>query len=186
MRIHELAKELGVQSKDLLGALEEMGYAGRTASSSVPEETVARLRASGGKAIPGSKPKQVQVEQLPAKRPPRKAPVKEETVAAPAAPEGDGQVAVAEDAVPAEPEGAPAPEAVPAPPGLPTLKVSRGATPQDIAAKISSTPAEVVKTLIGMGQMVTATHSLPDDVIELLGEELGYQVEIVGLEEEEE
>jgi len=162
MRIHELAKELGVQSKDLLGALEEMGYAGRTASSSVPEETVARLRASGGKAIPGSKPKQVQVEQLPAKRPPREAHVKE------------------------EPEGAPAPEAVPAPPGLPTLKVSRGATPQDIAAKISSTPAEVVKTLIGMGQMVTATHSLPDDVIELLGEELGYQVEIVGLEEEEE
>src|ERR687891_706965 len=51
MRIHELAKELDVKSRDLVEALEKMGYGGLTASSSVPEEAVPRLRASGGKAV---------------------------------------------------------------------------------------------------------------------------------------
>src|SRR5438128_8398835 len=147
MRVHELAKELGVKSKDLLDALEEMGYGGRTASSSVPDETVARLRASGGKAVPGAKPKQIEVEQLPAKRPPKaEAPVKEE-VAAPVAPEGNGQVAAAEVVVAAEPEAAAAEVAAPTAAGVPTLKVSHGATPQDVAEKLGRTPAEVVKVL---------------------------------------
>ena len=48
MRIHELAKELGVPSKEVLASLEAMGYEGRTASSTVPEEAIPRLRAGGG------------------------------------------------------------------------------------------------------------------------------------------
>ncbi len=43
MRVHELAKELGVSSKELLGALKEMGADGLTASSSVPDQAVPRL-----------------------------------------------------------------------------------------------------------------------------------------------
>src|SRR5437588_6448474 len=189
MRVHELAKELGVKSKDLLDAREEMGYGGGTAASSVPDETVARLRACGGKAVPGAKPKQTEVEQLPAKRPAKaEAPVKEEVSAAPA-PEGNGQVATAEEAVAAEPETAAAPAgeaAAPAAAGLQTLKLSRGASPQDVAEKIGRTPAEVVKVLFGMGEMVSATQSLTDDALELLAHELGYQAEIVGIDEEEE
>ena len=50
MRVHELAKELGVTSKELLETLEQMGVSGKSASSSVPEDIVPRLRASGGKA----------------------------------------------------------------------------------------------------------------------------------------
>src|SRR4051794_5272911 len=50
MRVHELAKELGVSSKELLASLADMGVAGKSASSSVPEDMVPRLRASGGKA----------------------------------------------------------------------------------------------------------------------------------------
>src|SRR5438128_5826303 len=131
MRVHELAKELGVKSKDLLDALEEMGYGGRTASSSVPDETVARLRASGGKAVPGSKPRQIEVEQLPTKRPAKaEAAVKE----APAPTDGSGQVAVAES-VAAEAEAAPpASEPAAEPAGaLPALKLTHGASPQDVA-----------------------------------------------------
>ena len=48
MRVHELAKELGVTSKELLETLEQMGVSGKSASSSVPEDIVPRLRASGG------------------------------------------------------------------------------------------------------------------------------------------
>ena len=51
MRVHELAKELGVTSKELIAALDQMGVEGRTASSSVPDEAVSRLRASGKPAF---------------------------------------------------------------------------------------------------------------------------------------
>ena len=68
MRIHELAKELGVSSKEILESLQEMGFEGRTASSTVPEEAVPRLRAAGGKVKPGSKPRSATADQLPARR----------------------------------------------------------------------------------------------------------------------
>jgi len=55
LRVHELAKELGVASKELLASLKEMGIDGLTASSSVPDQAVPRLRASGGKAVPEAK-----------------------------------------------------------------------------------------------------------------------------------
>ena len=65
MRIHELAKELGVASKDLIASLEVMGYEGRTASSTVPEEAVPRIRAAGGKVKPGIRPRAATEEQVP-------------------------------------------------------------------------------------------------------------------------
>jgi squalene-associated FAD-dependent desaturase len=76
MRIHELAKELDVKSRDLVEALEKMGYGGLTASSSVPEEAVPRLRASGGKAVAAGKPKVVTEEPLPKPRARKAAPAK--------------------------------------------------------------------------------------------------------------
>src|SRR5947208_4573558 len=64
MRVHELAKELGVTSKELLEALAQMGVTGRSASSSVPEDMVPRLRASGGKATAAA-PKRREVLEPP-------------------------------------------------------------------------------------------------------------------------
>ena len=78
MRVHELAKELGVASKELLAALKEMGLEGLTASSSVPDQAVPRLRASGGKAVPEAKMKEAVEEPLPKARPRKKAVVKED------------------------------------------------------------------------------------------------------------
>ena len=70
MRVHELAKELGVTSKELLGTLEQMGVSGKSASSSVPEDLVPRLRASGGKATEAPKRREV-LEPPPAPRKPK-------------------------------------------------------------------------------------------------------------------
>jgi hypothetical protein len=56
VRVHELARELGVASKDILAVLEQMGLEGRTALSSVPEEVVPRLRAAGGRPGPPAQP----------------------------------------------------------------------------------------------------------------------------------
>ena len=179
MRVHELAKELGVTSKELLASLREMGVDGLTASSSVPDQAVPRLRASGGKAVPEAKMKEAVEEPLPKARPRRK-PVEEASAPEPVA-AAPTPAPVAEPAA-AAPPTAPEPE----PPGLPVLRVVKGATAQDIAERTDRTPADIVKILISLGDMATATQSLSDDAIGIVARELGYEAEIVGIEEEEE
>src|SRR5580765_846260 len=45
-----------------------MGYEGRTASSTVPDEAVPRVRASGGRVKPGSKPRAATEERVPRRK----------------------------------------------------------------------------------------------------------------------
>jgi len=179
VRIHELAKELGVASKDILSSLQEMGYEGRTASSTVPEEAVPRLRASGGKVKPGSKPKAATAAQLPT----RKAPEAKEPAGPPA---GNGQVeenvATAVIAPPEEEVAPAAPE--PAAPAA-AIKIHKGASPQELGDKLGVSAADIVKVLFKAGEMVSITQSLSDEAIELVAVELGQPVDIVGLVEEE-
>ena len=197
MRIHELAKELGVSSKELLETLEKMGVAGKSASSSVPEELVPRLRASGGKATAAAKPREV-LEPPPRPRKPKPKP-KAAVAPTPAsgtqpetpadaqgetsAPAASGAAATAVAVAPA-PAARPAPAPAPAKPAGPFLQVVRGSTPQLLAEKTDRSPAEIVKILFMTGEMVTATTSLSDEALELIGSELGYHVEIVALEDE--
>jgi translation initiation factor IF-2 len=191
MRIHELAKELGVSSKELLETLEKMGVVGKSASSSVPEDLVPRLRASGGKVTKPAKPRQV-MEPPPKPRPkakPKKAAPKAaaavEEAARPA--ESEAVAPLLEVPPPASvPVVAPAPAADAAPvlPEGPVLQIVRGSTPQIFAEKTNRSPVEIVKILFQSGEMVTATTSLSDQALQILGSELGYHVEIVGLEDE--
>jgi len=190
VRVHELAKELGVTSKELLASLADMGVAGKSASSSVPEDMVPRLRASGGKATSApAKPREVlEPPPQPRKARPKPKPKPAAKPAAPAAPAADG-AAPATAPVPPEPKQAPKqrrrPEpAAPVIPSGPVLQVIHGATPQAIAEKTDRSPAEIVKILFLGGDMVTATTSLTDEQIELVAAELGYTAEIVGLEDE--
>src|SRR5438552_8739465 len=83
MRVHELAKELGVTSKELLETLEQMGVSGKSASSSVPEDIVPRLRASGGKAT-ATTPRSREVLEPPPQ--PRRAKPKRAAAAKPPVP----------------------------------------------------------------------------------------------------
>ena len=188
MRVHELAKELGVTSKELLATLEQMGVAGKSASSSVPDDMVPRLRASGGKATAApAKPREV-LEPPPPPRKPRPKPAPKTAGPAATAPEPAAVATITAPApVPVETKPAkqrrrPAPE--PVIPTGPLLQVIHGATPQTIAEKTDRSPAEIVKILFMGGDMVTATTSLTDEAIELVGNELGYAVDIVGLEDE--
>ena len=50
IRVHELAKELGIPSKELLGTLESMNVTVKSHMSALDDETVASLR--GGPADP--------------------------------------------------------------------------------------------------------------------------------------
>ncbi len=55
----------------------------------------------------------------------------------------------------------------------------RGSTIQEYAPKLNRTPADLVRILFEAGEMVTATASLADEMIELIAEALGAQVLIV-------
>ena len=124
-RVHELAKELGVSSKDVLARLNEQGEFVKSASSTVEAPVARRLRESFG----GSKP-------APAKVAPR----------APQKPSGNALDAALDKAVgngeatsaPAKPG---APRAVPAPAApAPTAAVAEAPAPP--AAPAPSAPAQ--------------------------------------------
>jgi translation initiation factor IF-2 len=65
------------------------------------------------------------------------------------------------------------------------VRLPRGASLTDFADKIDAMPADLVKVLIGLGEMVTATQSIDDDTLRLLGGELNYDVEVVSPEDED-
>ncbi len=65
------------------------------------------------------------------------------------------------------------------------VRLSRGASLTDFAEKIDASPADLVKVLIGLGEMVTATQSIDDDTLTLLGTELNFVVQVVSPEDED-
>jgi len=185
MRVHELAKELGVTSKELLETLEQMGVGGKSASSSVPEDIVPRLRASGGKAT-AAPPRSREVLEPPPQ--PRRAKPKRAAAKPPApVPAAAPVAAAAETPAPTRPPArkrVPEKPVEPPAPSGPVLQVVHGATPQVIAEKLDRSPAEIVKILFMAGEMATATTSLTDDAIRVIADELDYTADIVGIEDE--
>jgi translation initiation factor IF-2 len=65
------------------------------------------------------------------------------------------------------------------------IRMSRGASLSDFADKIGVNPASLVQVLFHLGEMVTATQSVNDETLQLLGAELNYNVQVVSPEEED-
>jgi len=65
------------------------------------------------------------------------------------------------------------------------VRLARGASLADFADKISVNPGSLVQVLFGLGEMVTATQSCTDETLELVGVQLGYDVQIVSPEDED-
>ncbi|WP_297008816.1 translation initiation factor IF-2 [uncultured Corynebacterium sp.] len=65
------------------------------------------------------------------------------------------------------------------------IRLRRGASLADFADKINADPAALVQALFNLGEMVTATASVPDDTLKLLGDEMDYKVEVVSPEDED-
>ena len=65
------------------------------------------------------------------------------------------------------------------------VRLPRGASLSDFAERIDTEAAGLVQVLFHLGEMVTATQSVDADTFKLLGEELGYQVEVVSPEDED-
>ncbi|MEX3649072.1 translation initiation factor IF-2, partial [Mycolicibacterium porcinum] len=66
-----------------------------------------------------------------------------------------------------------------------TIRLARGASLSDFAEKIDANPAALVQALFNLGEMVTATQSVGDDTLELLGSEMNFKVQVVSPEDED-
>ena len=65
------------------------------------------------------------------------------------------------------------------------VRLRRGASLADFAEKIGADPAALVQALFNLGEMVTATASVSEDTLQLLGSEINYEVQVVSPEDED-
>ena len=65
------------------------------------------------------------------------------------------------------------------------VRLARGSSLTDFADRIGANPASLVQVLFHLGEMVTATQSVNDETLALLGAELNYDVQVVSPEDED-
>ena len=66
------------------------------------------------------------------------------------------------------------------------IVIERASTPQELGPRMNRTAADVVRFLMQQGEMVTATQSLSDEMIELFAAEIGAEIRLVNPGEEQE
>lgn len=161
MRVYELAREIDVESKELVGRAQDLGIEVKTASSGLSDEDVELLKLSYAEergepevAAPGSAEPVDESLQTEAE------PVPESADAEPAS----------------EPEVDFDPEAEMR--RRRSVTVTEGITVQEFAELTRRPVGIVVRELITRGQMAGATQPIPVDLLPVVGEALGYDVEV--------
>jgi len=66
-----------------------------------------------------------------------------------------------------------------------TIRLARGASLTDLGEKINVDAAQLVQVLFHLGEMVTATQSVSEDTLQVLGNELNYDIQVVSPEDED-
>ena len=164
-RVYELARELGRESKDVLSRARELGIEVKTASSGLDEDAAALVRSS----YDDEKPSVVEEPSIAAEPPAVSSePAKDE--------DGDSEPSDDEDEL-SQADGGDDEEKV--------LLVEPGITVHDLARMIQIRTAEIVKTLMFMGEMVPGGGEIPVAAIEPLGRELGWELLVAESDEEE-
>src|SRR4249919_1247656 len=79
----------------------------------------------------------------------------------------------------------PQPRQAPAPPPSGPITVESGVTVKDLSQALGVPMPELIKILMGLGQMRTATQSLSDEEVEIIGTELEREITIKHAAEEE-
>jgi translation initiation factor IF-2 len=79
----------------------------------------------------------------------------------------------------------PQPRQAPAPPPTGPVTVESGVTVKDLSHALGVPMPELIKILMGLGQMRTATQSLSDEEVEVIGAELSREITIKHAAEEE-
>ena len=214
-RVHEIAKQRGLTSKEVLAALNAAGIEAKAAASSVEEE-LALKALSGGQKGDGAKsdapPKPDRGSKGEAKENGEKSKAASGARSVrsaggrPAPRSGGKRRRVVIDSQASRREHMPqAPPRRPPrrrggrrrrpllePPSEPTpvpepdpTKVNSGATVQQVAETLDLGSAELIKKLMERGEMATLTQTLTDETIQMLADAFDRKVEIVSAAEED-
>ena len=158
MRVHELAKELGLSSKDLLAKLHDLGIEIKTASSRVDETAIELLREQGADTA-----------ETPAPAPVTEAPAAEDT---------DAAEAPAEAPEPAAPEAEPEPEAEPKPePEKPVIVLCGAIIVKDLADELGIRPNLLVAELMKMNVFAAINQRIDVSVAHEVARRHGFVLE---------
>ncbi len=173
MRVYELARELGIDSKEVLAQAQDLGVEVKTASSGLDDESAELVRLAFAPAE--------ETEQEPAPEPEaEEAPVVEE---APAGEEVAEPEVLEPEAVEPEdagkPEDAGQPEAAEsADEDVKIAALTEGASVADFAEAIDQPVGEVVKALLERGIPAGAGQTMPESAIDEIAESFGYIIEV--------
>ncbi len=225
-RVHEIAKTLGLESKQVLAALNQSGVEVKTASSSVDQQTALKALADAG-ALPkksggaeaaaggGAAQKPAAAGRSRAAAPAGRSQTRPvaEKAAGPASDGGSAgtgsrkrrRVVIDSQAARRDQMGGPPPQRPPRrrgrrrrpvfeepverkeslePEEIQSLRINSGATVREVAETFGVSSAEVIKTLMQLGEMATLTQTLPDETVVVLAEKLDRAVDIVHADEE--
>src|ERR671918_712105 len=203
-RVYEIAREQSLESKEVIQRLKEAGVEVKSHSSSVEDDVYERVFRPGVETPNGRSAAQeaeaqearaeaersghgATIAEAPAEEPvsePRQSrpQKKRRRVVIDASARNRGARPVAPPATNKEPERAPVEEEEPERGGV---RVEPGATVKDLGDALGVPPTQIIKVLMGFGEMKTLTQTLSTEEIELVAEELGVEVEIGTVEEPE-
>jgi translation initiation factor IF-2 len=206
-RVYEIAREQSLESKEVIQRLKEAGVEVKSHSSSVEDDVYERVFGAGADVeipngrsaaqeaeaqearaeaersghgatmaeAPAEEPVSVQHQSRPQKR-------RRRVVIDASARNRGARQAAASASAPREPERAPVEEIEPESRGV---RVEPGATVKDLGDAVGVPPTQIIKVLMGLGEMKTLTQTLSTEEIELVSEEIGVEVEIGAVEEPE-
>ena len=206
-RVYEIARELELPNKEVIGRLKEEGVEVKSHSSSVDDAVYERIFGNGANANGRSEAQEEEAQEAraEAEHSGHNATISDAPAEEPVSvPDGSGQkkgqggrkrrrVVIDASATNRGPRPAAAPAARKAPEPEQereeekqegsVVTVEPGATVKDLADSLGVAPAQIIKVLMGLGEMRTVTQTLSTEEIELLAEEMGVEVEIGAVEE---
>jgi translation initiation factor IF-2 len=203
-RVYEIAREQSLGNKEVIQRLKDAGVDVKSHSSSVEDNVYERVFGDGGGPNGRTDAQEAEAQEArteaersghgatiaeapaeePVSVPPSGRPQKKRRrVVIDASARNRGARPAAAPAAPKETERAPVEEEEPEMRG--GVRVEPGATVKDLGDALGVPPTQVIKVLMGLGEMKTLTQTLSTEEIELIAEELGVEVEIGAVEEPE-
>src|SRR5215207_2488168 len=207
-RVYEIAREQSLESKEVIQRLKEAGVQVKSHSSSVEDNVYERVFGAGPSVeTPNGRSAAQEAEAQEARADAERSGQGATMAEAPAEEPISGpqqsrpqkkRRRVVIDASARNRGGRPASPAAPAPSKQPErapveekesessgVRVEPGATVKDLGDAVGVPPTQIIKVLMGLGEMKTLTQTLSTEEIELVSEELGVEVEIGAVEEPE-
>lgn len=163
MRVYELARELGVDSKEVLAQAEELGLELKTASSGLDDETTALLRLAFAPEETAPAETEVAETEVAETEPASEVPTEEPADEPVGDPEPADDVEVVEEAAG----------------DIEIVTITEGANVAEFAEAIGQGTGDVVRMLLEMGIPAGAHQEMPSDQIDTVAEKFGYMVEVV-------